>query len=495
MRPAIHSLIVIGMLLGSSNLAHAQNDQSDQSGAGQASVEQAAKTRFPQALPKRFDLLQGMAATALTEDNTAEFVRILEHAQKLYPYDHRIMVQLVAGYALQDEKTKAYNLMLGMQQQGIGFDFNQLPQTENIRGTESYQYINDLLISNAEGASISDRAFTLPPEARLTEAISFDSQSQHFIIGTVREPGIMVLDQSGVPVVDAPDFNRHVAHAVFDLAVDASRRHLWASTSAVPQQVGYKSSDFGKNALLKLDLDSGDLLASYRIKPDGSPHGMGNIALASDGTVYLADLRSPTIYELPPDAEQLTVLAVGPALPNIHGIALNEQEQLLYLADQNRGLAFIDLRDNRPYLMGAPETLNLGGIEGIDYWNNHLIIIQPGMRPARVMQILLGNNGRNIVTAEPIDANHEDYHAPNFGVIAGDHYHYLAASHWTAYDLQGNRLPGSKVDAVPVLKFPLLATDPSGQARPELQDILRRRAEQQRSQVPELLRPPADDGD
>ncbi len=452
------------------------------------------RTSFPQQLPNRFDVLQSMAATALAEDNVDEFVRILEHAQKLYPYDHRIMVQLVAGYALQDEKTKAYNLMLIMQQQGIGFDFNQLPQTGNIRGTESYQYINDLLIKNAAGASISTRAFVLPKQARLIEAISFDPRKQSFLFGSVREPAILVLDQHGQTVANAPDFNQHVRFGVFDLAVDAERRHLWASTSAVPQQLGYKSSDFGKNALLKMDLDSGKLLASYKIMPDGSPHGMGNIALASDGTVYLADLRSPVIYQLPPGAEQLSVLAIGPALPDIHGIALNEQDQLLYLADQNRGLAFIDLKDKRPYLMGAPETLNLGGIEGIDYWNNQLIIIQPGMRPARVMQILLGNNGRNIVTSAPIDANHDDFLAPNFGVIAGDDYYYLAASHWSAYDLQGNRLPGSRVDPVPVLKFPLLAIDPDRLRRPKMEDILRRRAEQLREQAPPMLRAP-EDGD
>jgi len=487
MRSALHSCILaLSLLLGDISLTHSQTNSNN------TADDQAASTSFPQTLPKRFDLLQKMAATALAEDNTSEFVRILEHAQKLYPFDHRIMVQLVAGYALQDAKTKAYNLMLIMQQQGIGFDFNQLPQTENIRDTESYKYINDLLIKNAEGASISERAFVLPSTARLTEAISYDPQKQQFLFGTVREPGILLLDRQGESVADAPDFSRHVDYAVFDLAVDARRRHLWASTSAVTQQLGYKSSDFGKNALLKLDLDTGDLLASYKIKPDGVPHGMGNIALASDGTVYLADLRSPAIYQLTPKAGQLTVLAVGPALPNIHGIALNEQDQLLYLADQSRGLAFIDLKDNRPYLMGAPETLNLGGIEGIDYWNNHLIIIQPGMRPARVMQILLGNKGRNIVTSEPIDANHPDFLAPNFGVITGDDYHFLAASHWTAYDLQGNRLPGSKVDPVAVLRFPLLATDPNGQARPELQDILRRRAEQQGQQVPEMLQAPAD---
>jgi hypothetical protein len=452
------------------------------------------RTTFPEQLPNQFAVLQQMAARALAEDNAAEFVRILEHARGLYPYDHRIMLQLVAGYALQDAKTQAYNLMLIMQQQGIGFDFNQLPQTEGIRSTQAYTYINDLLIANAEGATTSERAFLLPEQAAITEALGYDSQKQQFLFGTVREPSIYLLDQHGMPVTDAPDFSRHLQFAVFDLAVDASRRQLWVSTSAVTQQLGYQPSYFGKNLLLKLDLDSGALLASYKIMPDGSPHGMGNMALASDGTVYLADLRSPTIFLLRPGDKELTVLAVGSALPNIHGIALNEKDNLLYLADQSRGLAFIDLDDKRPYLMGAPETLNLGGIEGIDYWNDHLIIIQPGMRPARVMQILLANNGRNIVVAQPIDANHPDFLAPNYGVVVDDHYYYLGASHWSSFDLQGNRLPGTSLSAVPVLSFPLQVVDPDANAAPDMQDVLRQRALQEQAQLPAPLQR-SDDSD
>jgi len=452
----------------------------------------AAQTAFPAQLPNQLGILQQMSIQALAENNLPEFIRILEHASKIYPYDPALMIQLVAGYALQDEKTKAYNLMLIMQKQGIGVDFNQLPQTENIRPTESYKYINDMLIANGEGIVSSEHAFDLPAEAKLVEAISYDPKKQWLLFGTVREPAIYVLDINGKKVVDAPDYSKHVKHAVFDIAVDAERRQLWVSTSAVNQQMGYRSADYGKNALLKIDLDSGELLRKYSIRPDGERHGMGNIAMASDGTLYLADLRSPTIYKLGSGDDVLTVLAIGPALPGIRGIALNEEKNLLYLADQQRGLAFIDLSDKKTYLMGAPETLNLGGIEGIDYWNNHLIIVQPGMRPARVMKLLLADDGRNIVTSEPVDANHPDFLAPNYGQVIEDQYYYLAASHWSAYDLKGNRLPGTDLKPVPVLTFDLEAINPEQQFSPNLQEILRRRAEQQQNTAPPMLRSPAE---
>ena len=479
------------LLTGSSQAQ--QSPSQDDAGGNSDADEAPAKTTFPDQLPRQFGILQQMSARALVEDNLPEFVRILEHSRELFPYDPGVMIQLVAGYALQDEKTKAYNLMLNMQQQGIGFDFNQLPQSENIRATESYEYINGMLIANNEGIVSSETAFTLPQQAKLVEAITYDPKQGWFLFGSVREPDIFVLDGQGQPVKQAPDYGKHVSHAVFDMAVDNKRRQLWVSTSAVTQQLGYRSSDYGNNALLKIDLDSGELLHKYNIKPDGESHGMGNIAVADDGTVYLADLRSPAIYMLAPDDEELTVLAVGPSLPGIRGITLNEEQNLLYLADQRRGLAFIDLADKRSYLMGAAETLNLGGIEGVDYWNDHLIIIQPGMRPARAMKILLANNGRNTVTSEPVDANHPEFKAPNYGVVVDDEYYYLGASHWSSYDINGNRLPGTDLSPVPVLKFALQAIDPAQQFSPELEDILRRRAEQQKNQPPAMLRPAEED--
>lgn len=446
------------------------------------------KTVFPESLPNHYPSLQGMLIRSFGEENYPESARILTHALSLRPYDGVLMSQLVAVYALQQERSKAYNLMLVMQQQGLAFDFDQLPQTEKIRDTESYTYINNLLKKASDEYVNSQLAFRIPADVVLPEAIAWDSKTNHFAIGTVADAKIMLLDDKGQPVEGAPEFAMRTPMGVFDIVIDSERRELLATTTAVGQQVGYKQSDYGKNALLRFDLDSGQLKAEYSVLPDGQPHGLGSLALASDGTVYVADLRSPFLYFLAPDSSQLELLAGGPALPNVRGIALNEAQNVLYVADQNRGLALIDLNDRKPYLLGVPEKLNLGGIEGIDFWNNYLVIIQPGMNPNRVMQLELSPNGRAVGTAIALEANHPEYHAPNYGVVANNNYYYMASSHWTAFDLQGNRLPGSALSPVPVLQLALAPIDNEANQAPRLQDVLRQRQERELNAPPPLLK-------
>jgi len=458
-----------------------------------SAAEASAKTVFPGQLPDHYPSLQRLSLQAFAEQNYAQAERITEHTLNLRPYDGSLMAQLVVAYALQEKRTKAYNLMLVMQQQGLWYDFDAFAQTEVIRDTQSYEYINDLLKQAGEPLVTSTTAFSLPADSVLPEAIAWDAKNSQFLIGTVRDATIRVLDSNGQPVESAPKFVIEDAMSVFDIAIDNGRRELWASTTAVGQQKGYKQADYGNNALLKFDLDSGELKAQYSISPDGQPHGLGSLVVASDGTVYVADLRSPLVYTLAAGSDKLTILAGGSALPNIRGIALNESNNLLYLADQVRGLAFIDLNDRKPYLLNSQPNLNLGGIEGLDYWNGHLVIIQPGIRPTRSMQLLLSTDGRSAVSSIPLDANHPSYHAPNYGVVAGDHYYYMAASHWTAFDLNGNRLPGSSLQPVPVLKAALQNVDPNANKRPDLQDVVSRHQQQRQGATqapPELLARP-----
>lgn len=456
-----------------------------------APAPSAPKTVFPEQLPDHYPTLQAMAARALAEQNHDALVRIMEKSYEIRPYDYQVMAQLVISYALQEERTKAYNMMLIMQQQGVFFDFNQLPQTENIRDTQTYTYINNLLIEAGEPFATSGKAFELPEAATMPEAIAFDEKTSRFYVGTIRDPGIYILDSDGNQQTNVPDFEG-IDYAIFDIAIDSNRRHLWASTSAISQQSTYKTQYFGKHALLKFDIDTGELLANYNIKPDGKPHGFGNLALASDGTVYIADIRSPTVHQLPAGKETIEVLATGSALPSIRGISLNEQEQLLYLADQVRGIAFIDLKNKRPYIAGVKGNINLGGIEGIEYWNGHLFAIQPGIRPARMMQLLLTSDGRGILAAKPLDANHPDFHAPNYGVLAMDNFFYMASSHWTAFDGKGNRLPGSSLAPVSILKTPLRQVTQEETAPPSIQDAIRQR-QQQSNGIGVLKNPEPDD--
>ncbi|MDP1086196.1 hypothetical protein Q6245_27915, partial [Klebsiella pneumoniae] len=77
--------------------------------------------------------------------------------------------------------------------------------------------------------------------------------------------------------------------AVFDLEVDAERRHLWVATGTVSQFQGEEREDGVRSALLRLDLDSGELQAEYPLSSGSGRNLIGSLVVASDGTVFAAD--------------------------------------------------------------------------------------------------------------------------------------------------------------------------------------------------------------
>ena len=482
-------LPISGALLLSALAAIAQPDgsagnpkQGEQQGAsgGQTSGKssgQDGKTEFPEQLPQHVPSLQMMAMRAMQEQQYREFVRILSEALKLHPFDDRIMAQLVAGYSLLDQNSKAYNMMLYMQRQGLAFDFDKLPQTENIRGTQSYEFINDMLKRADEHVGQSQKAFELPKDIILPETLEWDPVNEQFLVGTVHGGKIARFSRDGQRLEAGPKFDTGEAWSVFDLDVDAQRGHLWASTTAVGQYVDYKQSLYGKAALLRYDLESGELQQRYELKPDGERHGWGNLAVASDGTVYIADIRSPYLYVLEPGANGPRKLLNNPYLANTRGLAVDNERGLLYVADRNLGINFVDLNKEKLYRIGTAQLINLGGIDGLDFWNDHLVMVQNGIRPSRVMLLRLSDDGRRIEAQQALEVSNPHFDGPTYGAVVGDVYYYLAANQWPAFDTNGNRRPGTSLDPVPVLRVPLEPVPADAGQPPDVPSALERGAQ------------------
>jgi len=439
------------------------------------SAAQSGKTEFPEQLPRHVPSLQMMAMRAVQEQQYQEFVRILGQALELHPFDDRIMAQLVAGYSLLDEKSKAYNMMLYMQRQGLAFDFDKLPQTENIRDTESYEFINDMLKRADEHVGQSEKAFELPEDIILPETLAWDPVHEQFLVGTVYGGKIARFSRDGEHLKGKQKFDTSDAWSIFDLEVDAERGHLWASTTAVGQYVDYQQSLYGKAALLRYDLESGELQQRYELKPDGERHGWGNLALASDGTVYIADIRSPYLYVLEAGAESPRKLLQNAHLANSRGMAIDNQRGLLYVADRNLGINFVDLREEKLYRVGTAQLINLGGIDGLDFWNDHLVLVQNGIRPSRVMLLRMSDDGRRIQSQRALEVSNPHFDGPTYGTVVGDAYFYLAANQWPAFDTNGNRRPGTSLKPVPVLRAPLEPVPPDAGKPPEVPESIKRR--------------------
>src|SRR5699024_9157680 len=162
----------------------------------------------------------------------------------------------------------------------------------------------------------------------------------------------------------------------------------------VPYFEGEAREDGVNSSLLRLDLNTGELEREYTIGAGGGRNLLGSLALAEDGTVFAADTRAPVIFRLEPGTEKLEPYFGHAGFTSLRGLALNDDDSLLYVADYALGIFVIDAAGGQQaWQLAVPDTFNAGGIDGLFWWDDHLIAIQNAITPPRVVRFARGKGG------------------------------------------------------------------------------------------------------
>lgn len=393
------------------------------------------------------------AAEAYSEEDHERWVTALENLNRLRPANYDFMRQLVMGYALTGQTSEAFNMMLRMQQQGLAADWDSIDEVESLRQYPLYEYLRDLMKSAGEPGGDVQTAFSVPAEHAMPEALAHDDESGRTFIGTIRDGLILVRGPEGDGFeVFADSEQIEGMTAVFDLLVDEQRGHLWAATGATGQYRHARSQDYGRTALIRFDLDSGEMQAVFRVVPDGTPHLLGAMTMAADGTIYASDTAVPLVYRLEPGAEHPTPFLSHPVLASLRGLALSPDESRLYVADYELGVFFFELGEEpRGFVLGIPETLNLAGIDGLYYWQDHLVAIQNGVTPQRVIRMKLDDTGTRVASVATLAKALPEFATPTYGDVVGDDLLFMAASHWSQVDARGRPID-PPLSAIPVVR-------------------------------------------
>jgi len=442
-----------------------------------ASMDSTPAERPPlEEMPQSFQLAYWLnqAALAFDDGDYEDWGAATERLHALRPYNQDFMTHLVRAYAHQERFADAYNIMVLMQQQGLSEDWSQFEELAPMRNHEVYNHINDMM--NKAGNSFGEaRSLTVLEDVQMPEALAHDPQTGRYFLGTIRKGEIQVSD-------DGRDFSLFAGReqidelmAVLDIEVDADRRHLWVATAALPQWERYRDIDRGRTLLLKIDLDSAELLSTHRLIPDRKPHAFGSLAIAGDGTVYAADTASPGIYRLDPGQQFPELFFTHRNFSSMRGIALSDDDSKLYLSDYEIGIFVVNTADaSNAWKLFAPENLNEGGIDGLYYWQGYLVAIQNGISPDRVLRMKLGDDGLGVIEVAPLVAALPQFDTPTFGVIVGDELVFLAGSHWRHVDGRGRRT-GTSLPDVALLATALDSARVLGVGQPMLDEIFRRR--------------------
>ena len=323
-----------------------------------------------------------------------------------------------------------------------------IPGSTRSGTTRSFrQFARNSKTRNRKHPPLRSPSFTIPkPFTR--RIISFDAKGKRFFIGSIAQRKIVVADAKG----EARDFSSvsDKLDAVLGLAVDSVRGHLYAvSTNGFEES----AKTARRNAVVRYDLKTGRLIGRVAAL---DAMQLNDLALAPDGTLYVTDSESGTLFRKKPDEKTLTRFGEAGALRGANGIALGG-DGTLYVT-LSTGIARVDTATGEPTRLPQPDTVVTGGIDGLYWHDGDLLGIQNSTNPGRVVRITLTDKGNRIAGLTVLQSHqHPDFDEPTTGAIANSALHVIGNSYVGHYQPDGTiknaaDLKGTAIIAVPLAK-------------------------------------------
>ncbi len=271
-----------------------------------------AQAQGAQAVPDNVPELLVRANEAYGAGDYAALGNALERLHQMRPFNSEYMYRLVLAYALQNNKSRAYDLMLRMQQQGLAYDFTLSDDSRNIRGTEVFDYVNDLMKHAAKPAGEALPVFTLPDDVNMPGSMAWDQTRKKFLIGTFVEGQVLAVDEQGQVEELIRADNENGMWAVLDILVDEERNRLWVSSAAIPAFRDFSPPDKGRSSLYEFELESLELVHRYPVPVDGRSHVLGSMVMNDAGDIFIADRALPIIYSKQAGEQKLKAVFAAP---------------------------------------------------------------------------------------------------------------------------------------------------------------------------------------
>lgn len=418
---------------------------------GQPALDPATLTEQQIANVQVPEVLYGLAANYKAKGDHDRLVWSLKRLVALQPNIGDLQFALAIAYAGQGDKSKTYDTLLKMQQQGFGYDIKDNPDFEKVRGTEAWDFIVDSLRKSLEPFGEGKVAFNLPSGDHLYESLAWDPKRERLLVGSVRDGTIQIADANGKlkPFI-APDANNGL-WSVYAMATVPEEDALYVASTSSVYFKGFAQSDFGKAGVFRFRLSDGKLVDKFLLDAGSQQNTLSSIVAGRNGLLFAADGLRNIIYRL--DGGALKPMVANPRLTSLRGLALNGDGSRLYFADHTLGLFGVDLAAGKAFdVTYDTAKLVLGGVDGLYWYDGTLVAIENRMSPKRVIRLNLGEDGHAVVRAMPLDAGKPEFELPTYGTVAGDALYFIANSQKNKYDGYGSPKDASKLDAVKVYR-------------------------------------------
>jgi len=395
-----------------------------------------------------FDELLKLLSQSKKTKNNIERLITLEKIVEIKPNIPIFNYMLAEAYALNDDKTKAFDGLLSLQKKGLYYDIGNNENFANIKPFPVFDYIKDNFDANSSHFGIGTEAFSIDENnsALLFESIGYDSNSKAFLLGNLRD-GSIVKAKTGEDftlLVEPATGGLKGPWATIDMAIDEESDTLWVASSSISQFSKLTKESAGLAGIFKYKLSTGKLIKSFLLPKNKRPSYISSVHLTQQGDLYFIDNISNVVLKIAKDSDQISLVFSSKKYTDMRNITVDDTGSILYISDSEKGIVILDLKKNEFYTIENIDTLLLVGITDLIYDDNGLIMIQSSFSPERVMRLLLDEEKLKIKYVFPIESSHPLFNSVSSGVVVDEMLYYIANSQTSKTNKFGGLLQGEK---------------------------------------------------
>jgi len=333
--------------------------------------------------------------------------------------------------ALDEDAEAALNTVTGLIESGVDYGVAGIPEFESLKRLQGWKaYLNAVeeLASPVGSATV---AYTYDVADFVPEGIAIGKGAELYL-GSIRHGTIVHIDDGAKILSNA------TGHwSVFGMRLDGDGG-LWFGSAAVPEFAKNVEAESGRTGLFRLDLGSKEITHRAILPASDEAQVLGDLVFADDDTLLATESLTGALYRYSISAGTFTEL-VGPGvMRSMQGLVTDQTGQHLYVADYVGGLFRVTLANSEVERVASDDSVSLFGIDGLYRHGSKLIAIQNGIRPNRIVEFTMSNNGLAVKDMRVLARNLVEFDEPTLGTVVGDEFFFVANSHWNRFDRDGN---------------------------------------------------------
>jgi hypothetical protein len=356
------------------------------------------------------------------------FLKLTKTLDSVRPFHPTFTYNLASAYALNGKTDEALAVLKKVVLMNNKTEFEKDTDFSSLQNTEGFKAVLALKATQSEMVAQSKKVVALSETALHPEGLTYLEKAKIWLASSIHKRKIVAFDiKSGV----CSDWLKTEGMlSVFAMKADAKEQYLWVATSAMPEMENFDKALDGKAEILKVDIKTKQIVKRFAIEGN---HVFGDLLVTKNNVVYVSDSAKPMLYKIENDEIKPFVSFENEGL-NLQGIAMNDKEDKLFVADYLKGIAVIDIKTLSKTWLTLPEGTIGKGIDGLVFYQNKLIAVQNGVTPIRLTQFNLNTKQTEIEGYKILDNNRPEFDEPALATMVGNKLYFFANSPWKAYD-------------------------------------------------------------